>query len=88
MMDKEALQNELDAAYKRLGTADKQIKILSIKHKQNQMIFELLETAGFITEGKLQEARYFVQTFISISRLNSATSAATTKGQYERQEYK
>ena len=62
-MDKEALQKELDDAYKSLEKSDRQMKNLLIERKQNQMVFDLLETAGFITDGKLQEAREFVQTF-------------------------
>lgn len=63
IMDIKALKRELEEAYKSLDKADRQIKNLLIERKQTQMIFELLETAGFITEGKLQEAREFVQTF-------------------------
>jgi hypothetical protein len=63
MMDKESTQKELDAAYKNLDKADLQIKNLLKERKQNQMVLEMLETAGFITEDKLQEAREFVQTF-------------------------
>ena len=62
-MDKESLQAELDAAYKKLDQADSQIKKLLIERKQNQMVLEMLETAGFIADGKLQEARDFVQSF-------------------------
>lgn len=62
-MKPEDLKKELEEAYKSLDKADRQIKSLLIERKQTQMIFELLETAGFITEGKLQEAREFVQTF-------------------------
>lgn len=62
-MDKESLQKELDDAYKSLDKADRQIKNLIIECKQLHMVLELLETAGFISEGKLQEAKEFVQTF-------------------------
>lgn len=62
-MDKESLQKELDDAYKSLDKADRQIKNLLIERKQLNMVLELLETAGFISEGKLQEAKEFVQTF-------------------------
>lgn len=62
-MDKESLQAELDAAYKKLDKADGQIKSLLIERKQNQMVLEMLESVGFIADGKLQEARDFVQSF-------------------------
>jgi hypothetical protein len=62
-MDKEALQSELDATYKSLDKADRQIKNLLIERKQLQMTLELLEAGNFITEGKLAEAREFVQQF-------------------------
>lgn len=62
-MNKKALQDELDAACKSLERADNQIKNLLIERKQTAMIFGLLETGGFIQEGKLEEAREFVQTF-------------------------
>jgi hypothetical protein len=62
-MEKKDLERELEAAYKSLDKADRQIKNLLIERKQSQMILELLDTAGFIADGKLQEAREFVQTF-------------------------
>ncbi|NKI17390.1 hypothetical protein HCU74_08170 [Spongiibacter sp. KMU-166] len=62
-MEPKDLEKELAEAYKSLDKADRQIKNLLIERKQNQMVLELLETAGFISEGKLQEAREFVQTF-------------------------
>lgn len=64
-MDTKALKAELDAAYKSLDKADNQIKSLLKERRQTQMVFEMLTTAGFITEGKLEEAREFVQTFYS-----------------------
>lgn len=62
-MEPKDLEKDLAEAYKSLDKADRQIKNLLIERKQNQMLLELLETAGFIAEGKLQEAREFVQTF-------------------------
>lgn len=62
-MNKKALQDELDAAYKSLEKADRQVKNLLLERKQTAMILGLLETGGFIQEGKLEEAREFVQTF-------------------------
>lgn len=62
-MEPKDLKKELEEAYKSLDKADRQIKNLLIECKQNQMVLELLETGGFITDGKLQEAREFVQTF-------------------------
>lgn len=64
-MDEKSLKAELDVAYKSLEKADNQIKRLLIERRQNQIVLEMLETAGFITEGKLAEAREFVQTFYS-----------------------
>ena len=58
-------QNELDAAYKSLDKAENQIKNLLVERKQLHMTLELLEAAGFISGGKLQEAREFVQSFKS-----------------------
>lgn len=62
-MDKESLQAELDSAYKSLDKAERQIKILLIERRQNQIILQMLEAAGFISEGKLQEAKEFVQAY-------------------------
>ena len=62
-MEPKDLEKELAEAYKSLDKADRQIKNLLIERKQTQMVLELLETAGFIAEDKLQEAREFVQTF-------------------------
>ncbi|MDF1830641.1 hypothetical protein [Cycloclasticus pugetii] len=62
-MEPKDLKKELEEAYKSLEKADRQIKSLLIERKQSQMVMELLENAGFITDGKLQEARELVQTF-------------------------
>lgn len=64
-MDTKALKVELNAAYESLEKADNQIKTLLKERKQTQMVLEMLTTAGFITDGKLEEARKFVQTFYS-----------------------
>ena len=53
-MESKDLKKELAEAYKSLDKADRQIKNLLIERNQNQMILELLETAGFIADGKLQ----------------------------------
>lgn len=58
-------ETELAAAYKSLESADRQIKNLLIERKQNQMIISLLEMGGYITDGKLEEARELVQSFHS-----------------------
>jgi hypothetical protein len=62
-MDTKALKSELDSAYKKLEKADNQIENLLKERRQTKMVLEMLTTAGFITEGKLEEAREFVQTF-------------------------
>lgn len=62
-MDKQAIQEELDAAYENLDQKERQIKNLLTERKQLHMTIELLETAGFIEYGKLEEAREFVQNF-------------------------
>jgi len=62
-MNDKALKEELTAAYRSLERADAQIKNLLKERKQTQMVIEMLTTAGFITDGKLEEARKFVGTF-------------------------
>ena len=62
-MNDKALKEELTAAYKSLERADAQIKNLLKERKQTQMVIEMLTTAGFIPDGKLEEARKFVGTF-------------------------
>ena len=62
-MNTKELKAELDSAYKSLEKADSQIKNLLKERRQTQMILEMLTTAGFISDGKLEEAREFVQTF-------------------------
>lgn len=62
-MDEKALNEELHAAYQNLDRKEECIKNLLIERKQLHMTIELLETAGFIEEGKLEEAREFIQTF-------------------------
>lgn len=64
-MDKKALEAELDAAYKSLEKAESQIKDLLRERRQTQMVLGMLTTAGFIKDGKLEEAREFVHTFYS-----------------------
>ena len=64
-MDMKSTKVELAEAYGKLARADRQIKNLLKERKQTQMVFELLSTAGFITEGKLKEARSFVGKFYS-----------------------
>lgn len=64
-MDAENIKTELEAAYKQLDKADQQIKNLLKERKQNQLIIEILETSGYITEGKLEKAINFVKSFYS-----------------------
>lgn len=59
------MKEELEAAYKSLDKAENQVKSLRKERKQLQMTIQLLEVGGFITEGKLDEAREFIQTFKS-----------------------
>jgi len=62
-MEPKDLKRELESAYKLLEEKERQIKNLLIERKQNKMVMELLETAGFVKEGKLEEAKEFVRTF-------------------------
>jgi chorismate mutase len=62
-MDSESLKAELEAAYKSLDKADRQIQRLLVERKQNELVLGLLETAGFIAEGKLDEAKNIVDGF-------------------------
>ncbi len=62
-MNEKALQQELTAAYKSREKADRQVKNLLIERKQQEMTMKLLEAGGFISEGKLDEAREFIQQF-------------------------
>jgi len=62
-MDNKALKAELEAAYKSLDQAERRIKGLLVGRKQNELVLGLLETAGFITEGKLDEAKNIVDGF-------------------------
>jgi len=59
------VKTELEAAYESLEKSDRQIKNLLVERKQTQMVLEVLETAGYITNGKLEEAREFVRSFYS-----------------------
>ena len=62
-MDSKPLKAELEAAYKSLNKAEHQIRRLLVERKQNQLVVVLLERAGFITEGKLDEAKNIVDGF-------------------------
>lgn len=62
-MNEKALQEELQAAYKELDNADRQIKNLLLERKQQNMVVNLLDSGGFITEGKLEEAIAFSSSF-------------------------
>jgi DNA replicative helicase MCM subunit Mcm2 (Cdc46/Mcm family) len=62
-MNKDSLEEKLAAAHQNLEKADRQIEALLKELEKNQMVIEILEAAGFITEGKLQEALEFVRTF-------------------------
>ena len=57
------MKEELEAAYKSIDKAENQVKNLLKERKQLQMTIQLLEAGGFITKGKLDEAREFIQTF-------------------------
>lgn len=63
-MEEKSLKAELEAAYKSLDKADRQIKNLLIERKQNNLILEMLESSGYIKDGKLEEAREFVNRFV------------------------
>ena len=60
-----ALKAELDEAYKSLERSDAQIKNLLKELRQTQMVIDMISAAGFIKDGKLEEAREFVQIFFS-----------------------
>jgi hypothetical protein len=57
------LKSELEAAYKSLDEAERRIKGLLIERRQNELVLGLLEAAGFITEGKLDEVKNVVDRF-------------------------
>lgn len=63
-MNLESTKAELEAAYKSLAKAESQIKNLLQERKQTQLIFQMLESAGYIKTGKLEEAQQFVWTFL------------------------
>lgn len=62
-MDEESLKRELEAARENEARLERQIKNLLAERMQMQLTVELLETAGFIAPGKLEEARDFARTF-------------------------
>ena len=62
-MDNKPLKSELEAAYKNLDKAYRQIQRLLVERRQNQLVFSLLETAKFIEEGKLEEANAIARSF-------------------------
>ena len=64
-MEARDYEKELEAAYKSLEKADRQIKNLLTERKQLHMTLALLETGGFIKDGKLEEAQGFSTTFNS-----------------------
>jgi hypothetical protein len=63
-MNLESTKTELEAAYKSLAKAEGQIKNLLEERKQSQLIFQMLESAGYIRAGKLEEAQQFVWRFL------------------------
>ena len=62
-MDSRSLKSELEAAYKSLDEADRRIQRLLVERRQNELVLGLLETAGFIAEDKLGEAKSIVDGF-------------------------
>ena len=67
-MDNKPLKSELEAAYKNLDKAYRQIQRLLVERRQNQLVFSLLETAKFIEEGKLEEAEGKLEEANAIAR--------------------
>lgn len=62
-MDANALKNELENAYKKLTEAEQRIKDLLVERNELQFVLQILQIAGFIQEGKLEEARQIAKTF-------------------------
>jgi hypothetical protein len=62
-MNLEATKKELDAAYASLEKAEDRVGILLKEMKQMQMVLIMLETAGYIENGKLEEAKELASTF-------------------------
>ncbi len=59
------MKDELNQANRYLDAAHKIIDSQSVEIKQLNLIFDVLERAGHITDGKLEEARGFVQRLFS-----------------------
>lgn len=64
-MSIEQLKDELETESERLKRSAQEMKRLQVELKQTQMVIAMLEAAGFIEDGKLDEAREFVQQFYS-----------------------
>ena len=62
-MEAKDTKKELEAAYASLEKAERQIKSLLLEKNKMFLTLEMLEKACFIKEGKLAEAREFVDTF-------------------------
>lgn len=60
-MNKEALERELEAAYKSLEAKEKQVSNLLIERNESFKIMDVLKAAGFITDEKIGEARDLIQ---------------------------
>ena len=60
-MESKGLELELGEAYKSLEKAERKISNLLAERKQLLMTLNILDTAGFIKDGKLEEARGFSQ---------------------------
>ena len=63
------LKSDLEAAYKSLDEAERRIKGLLVERRQNELVLGLLETGGFITEGKLDEVKSIVDRFYHLLHL-------------------
>lgn len=70
-MNLESTKKELEYAYKSLANADRQIKNLLLERKQAQLVLQMLESAGYIKAGKLEEAQQFVLAFIAAAQENN-----------------
>ena len=64
-MNKEALERELADAYEKLEKAEKQISSLLIERRDDHQVIEVLKAAGFLTDGKLYQAREIIMSLDS-----------------------
>lgn len=61
MMDKKAIEKELNDAYESLEKAEKQVSNLLIERREVIQVLEILKAAGFITDEKVSQAREIIQ---------------------------